>query len=47
MEETAGIALIDSETMILQGRTEGWIAGLQMLAFSVRGKTDKELFISA
>jgi LuxR family maltose regulon positive regulatory protein len=45
MKEIADIALSDAETTILEGRTEGWIAGLQMAALSLRGKTDKEQFI--
>ncbi|HSL45882.1 MAG TPA: LuxR C-terminal-related transcriptional regulator [Anaerolineales bacterium] len=45
MKEIAEIPLSESETTILEGRTEGWVAGLQMAALSLRSKADKEQFI--
>lgn len=45
MHEIAGISLSDAEITILEGRTEGWAAGLQMAALSLHGKSDKEQFI--
>ena len=45
MKQIAGISLKDSEITTLEGRTEGWVAGLQMVALSLRGKVDKEQFI--
>ena len=45
MKEIADISLSDSESAILEGRTEGWIAGLQMVALSLHGKVDKKRFI--
>jgi LuxR family maltose regulon positive regulatory protein len=31
----------------LEARTEGWIAGLQLAALSVSGRSDKESFIAS
>jgi LuxR family maltose regulon positive regulatory protein len=45
MKEIANISLSDFEIKILGERTEGWVAGLQMAALSLRGKPDKEQFI--
>ncbi len=40
-----GLALKSEEIAALQDRTEGWIAGLQLAALSMRGKEDVALFI--
>ena len=47
MKEIAGISLAALEIDTLEKRTEGWVAGLQMAAISLRGKTDKEQFIQS
>jgi LuxR family maltose regulon positive regulatory protein len=39
--------LTPSEVSVLQGRTEGWIAGIQLAGLSLRGKTDVSAFLSA
>lgn len=38
LEHTAGIALEPQAVGILAGKTEGWVAGLQLAAFSLQGK---------
>jgi LuxR family maltose regulon positive regulatory protein len=40
-----GLALKDEEIKTLEGRTEGWIAGLQMVALSLQGRHDTRSFI--
>lgn len=35
-----GIAIGEGDLAILQSRTEGWIVGLKLAAFSLKGKTD-------
>lgn len=47
LQQTAGIRLAERETTVLTERTEGWIAGLQMAAISLRGREDASAFISA
>ncbi len=47
MEKMAGLHLKISDIDILEKRTEGWAAGLQMAAISMRGKTDPERFIQS
>jgi LuxR family maltose regulon positive regulatory protein len=53
-EETAaflrgvmGLDLTEESVMALEERTEGWIAGLQLAALSVRGREDVSGFITA
>ncbi len=41
------LSLSTQEVAALEGRTEGWIAGLQLAALSMRGRTDIPGFISA
>jgi LuxR family transcriptional regulator, maltose regulon positive regulatory protein len=39
--------LSPTEVAVLQDRTEGWIAGLQLAALSLRGRTDVSAFLTA
>lgn len=38
-------ALSESDLLILEQRTEGWVAGLQLALLSLRGRTDVKTFI--
>jgi LuxR family maltose regulon positive regulatory protein len=38
--------LATDEVAMLQGRTEGWIAGIQLAALSLRGRTDVSTFLA-
>lgn len=42
-----GLALAPDDVAALEGRTEGWIAGLQMAAISLRGHADAGAFIQS
>ena len=42
-----GLELSESELAVLQGRTEGWPAGLQLAALGLRTATDREHFLSS
>jgi len=42
-----GLDLSLQEMALLQQRTEGWIAGLQLAALSLRGRTDVSAFLAA
>ena len=42
-----GAALGDGDVAALEGRTEGWIAALQLAALSLQGRTDATEFITA
>jgi LuxR family transcriptional regulator, maltose regulon positive regulatory protein len=42
-----GLTLSAQEIAALDGRTEGWIAGLQLAAISMRGQNDATSFISS
>lgn len=44
---TMGLTLSPEEIASLEARTEGWIAGLQMAAISLRGRSDIHRFIKA
>jgi len=53
-EETAtflidvmGLPISAEESALLQARTEGWITGLQLAAFSLQGRDDPGAFITA
>lgn len=52
-EETAaflqemGIQLAPADVSMLESRTEGWIAGLQLAALSMRGRADLPAFIAS
>jgi LuxR family transcriptional regulator, maltose regulon positive regulatory protein len=47
LERFAGITLSEVDAVALNARTEGWIAGLQMAAVSLRGRDDASAFIEA
>ena len=42
-----GLSLSDANVAALEGRTEGWIAALQLAALSLQGRADATEFISA
>ncbi len=44
---TMGIDLSPADVDSLGARTEGWIAGLQLAALSMQGRTDRHAFVSA
>jgi LuxR family maltose regulon positive regulatory protein len=44
---TMGLELAAGDVAALEGRTEGWIAGLQLAALSLRGRADVPGFIAA
>ncbi len=45
LQKAMGLELSDQEITALKRRTEGWIAGLQMAALSLHGRTDIPTFI--
>jgi len=47
LNEVMGLNLSDEEAAALKERTEGWIAGLQMAAVSMRGRDDVAAFVRA
>ena len=47
LNETLDLNLDADQVAQLQGRTEGWAAGLQLAALSLRGRTDGREFIAA
>jgi len=47
LNEVMGLELTAEEIAELEGRTEGWIAGLQMAALAMRGNADVAGFIAA
>lgn len=47
LKQTAGLDLPARDVAALESRTEGWIAGLQLAALSMRGRTDQSGFIDA
>jgi LuxR family maltose regulon positive regulatory protein len=47
LNDVTGLDLADQEVAALEARTEGWIAGLQLAALSMRGRDDVAGFISA
>lgn len=42
-----GLALSEEATNLLEQRTEGWIAGVQLLALALRGQADATAFLRA
>jgi LuxR family maltose regulon positive regulatory protein len=46
LRETMGLDVTATEVEALERRTEGWIAGLQMAALSLRGRDDVSAFIA-
>ncbi len=47
LNQIMGLALTDEQVSALELRTEGWIAGLQLAALSLRGQDDVEGLISS
>jgi LuxR family transcriptional regulator, maltose regulon positive regulatory protein len=47
LKGSAGLQLAQPEVSLLNSRAEGWIAGLQMAAISLRGAEDTSAFIAA
>jgi LuxR family maltose regulon positive regulatory protein len=47
LNKTMGLALSDKDVVQLERRTEGWIAGLQLAALSMQGRSEVEAFIQA
>lgn len=47
LRQTVGLALSLEDVAALEARTEGWIAGLQMAALSLQGRTDVADFVRA
>lgn len=47
LQESAKLDLSESDIAALTERTEGWIAGLQMAAISMRGREDADAFVAA
>jgi LuxR family maltose regulon positive regulatory protein len=45
LTQVMGLSLSPEQATALQGRTEGWVAGLQMAALSIRGLDDAAAFI--
>ena len=47
LNDVMGLGLSTEDIAVLDGRTEGWIAGLQMAALSMQGRKDVSGFIKA
>ncbi len=47
LSQVMGLQLAAEEVTVLEERTEGWIAGLQLAALSLRGRTDAARFVKA
>ncbi len=47
LQRILDVRLSAEEVAVLEGRTEGWIAGLQLAALSMRGRTDLSTFIAS
>ncbi len=47
LKMTAGVQLAESDISALNARAEGWVAGLQMAAISLRGRDDAAAFVAA
>jgi len=45
LNDQMGLSLAADEVMTLGARTEGWIAGLQLVALSLKGRDDKASFL--
>jgi len=46
-KKTVPVRLTDADVQVLNSRTEGWIAGLQMAAIALRGREEYSAFIAA
>ena len=47
LNQVMGLALSKGQVEALEGRTEGWVAGMQLAALSMQGREDVQGFISA
>ena len=47
LTDVAELSLTQEESLLLHTRTEGWITGLQLAAFSLQGRADPGPFIAA
>ncbi len=47
LNDAMGLGLSPADVSALEARTEGWIAGLQLAAFSLRQQADKHAFVAA
>jgi len=47
LNESMGLRLSDTEVSLLEARTEGWIAGLQLAALSLRNHGDAEAYLQS
>jgi LuxR family transcriptional regulator, maltose regulon positive regulatory protein len=47
LKQAAGVQMSEGDLETLNARTEGWIAGLQMAAISLRGRRDVSAFVAA
>jgi LuxR family maltose regulon positive regulatory protein len=47
LKQSLGLSLTTGEVAILETRTEGWIAGLQLAGLSLQGQTDPGRFLEA
>ena len=47
LKNTMGLALAEEDITALETRTEGWIAGLQLAALSLRGREEGHSFVEA
>ena len=47
LEETMGLNISPDDVSALEARTEGWIAGIQLAAISMKGHKDTSQFISS
>ena len=47
LNRTMGLSLDDGSVRVLESRTEGWAAGLQLAAISLRGTTNADLFVDS
>ena len=47
LQNVAGVTLDENEVVALNGRTEGWVAGLQMAAISLARREDVAAFVAA
>ena len=45
LNQQMGLKLSPEEVAALEARTEGWIAGLQLAALSMQGRTDTAAFV--
>jgi LuxR family transcriptional regulator, maltose regulon positive regulatory protein len=46
LNEAMGLGLTETDVEVLDGRTEGWIAALQLAALSMQGRADVDAFIA-